>query len=228
MKPLLSALAAWVLLLGACTSVNSGLNSSGSPVAPSATATTIAFDGCSGLEAPPDEEVDTYLDRANHVLEFSYLEATTATDRTFHIDFTDEACRMNPDTRRLIRHVLGAEEQAKSPSRTFVVADCSTGSMQPSRMTLACADAGFRGRQLIWSRWGRKEARGRGVFLINDCEPSCIVGNFQRREGRIVLKERRFCKNLNEYVFMSGRVIYDEPFQDRSGDSIYPGCPADP
>ncbi len=42
-----------------------------------------------------------------------------------------------------------------------------------------------------------------------------------------MLKERRFCKELNKYVFMSGKVIYDEPFQERFKDSIYPGCPAD-
>lgn len=114
MKQLLSTLAAGALLLGACTSVNSELKSSNGPVAPSAgTPTNIVFDDCSGLEVPRDEEVNTYLDRANHLLEFSYLEATTATDRTFRIDYMDKACRTNPDTRRLIRHVLGAEEQAK-------------------------------------------------------------------------------------------------------------------
>lgn len=228
MKRLLSALAVGGLLLGACTSLNSEVSSSGNPVAPSVSSRArIAFDDCSGLKVPRDQEVNTYLDRANHLLEFSYLEAATATDRTYRIDYTDKTCRTNPDTSRLIRHVLGTENQALNPSRTFVVADCFAGTMQPSRMTLACADNGFRARQLSWSRWGRKQALGRGVFVINDCEPSCIVGNFQQREGRIVLKERRFCKELNKYVFMSGKVIYDEPFQERFKDSIYPGCPAD-
>lgn len=106
-----------------------------------------------------------------------------------------------------------------------VTADCSKGSVRPPRMTLACADNGFRARRLVWSKWRQRSAVGRGVFLLNDCDPGCVVGRFHRRSGRIVLGESRICEKLDAYVFMSGRVIFDRPFEGRISRRIYPGCP---
>lgn len=107
-----------------------------------------------------------------------------------------------------------------------VVADCFHGSIRPRRMTLACGDNGFRARQLEWSHWGRRRAVGEGVFLMNDCDPGCVVGTFHRRTGRIVLSDSRACEELNAYVFISGKVVFDKPFEGRRFNKIYPGCPS--
>lgn len=104
--------------------------------------------------------------------------------------------------------------------------DCFHGSVEPKRMIFACADFGFRAQQLRWSYWGRKSAIGRGTFFVNDCNPACVVGHMRRRHGDIMLEERRFCKELQKYVFMSGRVVYDRPFEDRFRTPIYPRCPS--
>lgn len=45
-----------------------------------------------------------------------------------------------------------------------VVADCFHSSVRPRRMTLACADNGFRARHLEWSYWGRRRAVAEGIF----------------------------------------------------------------
>ena len=106
-----------------------------------------------------------------------------------------------------------------------VVADCFHGSVRPHRMTLACADNGFRARRLVWSHWGRRRAVGEGIFLMNDCDPGCAARTFHRRTGRILLSDPRVCEELNAYAFMSGTVVFDEPFQGRTFDAIDPGCP---
>lgn len=66
---------------------------------------------CRGLQAPTDGEVNTYLDRANGLLEFSYYVARLQRDRSVTIRYRDDlSCRRNPDTWRLILHVLEADE----------------------------------------------------------------------------------------------------------------------
>lgn len=40
-----------------------------------------------------------------------------------------------------------------------------------------------------------------------------------------MLREPGSCEGLDGLVFMSGRVVYERPFEGRSSESIYPGCP---
>lgn len=101
MRKGLSALTMSGLLLAACTYPEPPTDAVASE--PSASpAPTIAFDDCKGLRVPRDTEVNTFLDVPHLLLEFSYYDPSIQGDRTFRIDFTDKACRTNPDTRRLI------------------------------------------------------------------------------------------------------------------------------
>ena len=130
------------------------------------------------------------------------------------------------------RGVCGARRDARpvvpADKTPQVVADCFSGSVRPSRMTLACADNGFRAHGLVWSRWDRHRAVGHGILRFNDCGPGCTAGQFHRRSGRIVLTGSRICEELDAYVFISGTVIFDRPFENRRSQRIYPGCPAIP
>ncbi len=66
--------------------------------------TGLEVTSCKGLEVPLDGEVNTYLDRAGGLLEFSYWKGGRNHDVTIRYR-DDPACRRNPETRRLILHV---------------------------------------------------------------------------------------------------------------------------
>lgn len=60
---------------------------------------------CRRLKVPSDKEVNTFLDRENGILEFSYYVAKLQQDRSVTIRYLDDPwCRRNSDTRRLIFH----------------------------------------------------------------------------------------------------------------------------
>jgi hypothetical protein len=42
---------------------------------------------------------------------------------------------------------------------------------------LYCADAGQILNQITWSSWTSTEAKGSGISIANDCEPSCAEGS---------------------------------------------------
>ncbi|MPZ69234.1 MAG: hypothetical protein GEU71_06845 [Actinobacteria bacterium] len=62
---------------------------------------------CEGLEVPGNQEIDTNLNEQDGILEFSYFDSDAQEDLRFRIAYEDPACEENPDTKRLIDHVLG-------------------------------------------------------------------------------------------------------------------------
>lgn len=62
---------------------------------------------CEGLEIPDNQEIDTNLNEQDGILEFSYYDSDAQKDLQFRIAYKDSSCEENPDTKRLIDHVLG-------------------------------------------------------------------------------------------------------------------------
>lgn len=77
-------------------------------VSPPASDSTVS---CRGLQVRTNKEVNTFLDRENGLLEFSYYVAKLQQDRSVTIRYRDDPwCRRNPETLRLIQHVGAGKE----------------------------------------------------------------------------------------------------------------------
>jgi hypothetical protein len=94
---------------------------------------------------------------------------------------------------------------------TYVTHDCSSAKTRPRQIMFACADGGYYVNHLKWRFWHKRKAVARGVYHANDCEPSCAEGTFHKRRGKLVLRARMWCKNIDAFVFRRAKVCYDRP-----------------
>lgn len=61
-----------------------------------------------------------------------------------------------------------------------VLADCQgRDEVRPEAYLLACGDGNSVLDSLRWARWDADAAVGRGVNLVNDCDPYCAAGTFR-------------------------------------------------
>lgn len=99
-----------------------------------------------------------------------------------------------------------------------VFADCKRPSTEPTSITIACADAGFVLDELTWSSWGEEEATGEGTAVVNDCDPSCGEGKFDRYASQVTLSKISDCDVKPTYMAISIDFVneapkgYDEPY----------------
>ncbi|HET7481449.1 MAG TPA: hypothetical protein VFK89_01180 [Actinomycetota bacterium] len=109
---------------------------------------------------------------------------------------------------------------------TYVTHDCVSTRMEPSQIMFACGDGGFYVKHLHWSSWYRMHAHGRGVFHLNDCDPSCAGGTFHSRRGTLSLRYRLWCPDVHRWVFKRAKIRYDRPFPGhRRKESFRLYCP---
>jgi hypothetical protein len=67
-----------------------------------------------------------------------------------------------------------------------VYADCSSPSVEPKVIILACADGGAVLQDIRWTSWTSTRATGLATFVYNDCSPSCAAGHFRKVAGTTV------------------------------------------
>ena len=109
--------------------------------------------------------------------------------------------------------------------RTAITDDCLHVAVRPSSIVFACADGGFLVRHLAWSTWHRERARAQGVFHQNDCHPSCAEGHMHARAGVLRVHGRRWCPDIERYVFAHAIVRFDAPLLGRDGMRFRLACP---
>ena len=63
----------------------------------------------------------------------------------------------------------------------------------PDEIYLGCATGAFRLIEISWKDWGKKVANGRGIAVINDCDPFCAAGKFHRIPVIIKLSDLQQC-----------------------------------
>jgi hypothetical protein len=108
---------------------------------------------------------------------------------------------------------------------TYVTHDCLHTRMEPQHIMFACADGGYYVNHLHWRAWGVLKAVARGVYHMNDCRPSCAGGTFHTRRGKLVLRFRLWCPEVDRYVFRRAKVTYDRPWRGELRDSFRLYCP---
>ncbi|HEY7257342.1 MAG TPA: hypothetical protein VH476_11755 [Solirubrobacterales bacterium] len=101
---------------------------------------------------------------------------------------------------------------------TVVSAECHGHNFKPSRIILACGDAGLVAEHLKWASWGRREAKGSGTGTAETCDPNCATGG--RRSGPMEVRLFRTARCSRdgrvhftriEYRWANGAPIAGQP-----------------
>jgi hypothetical protein len=65
--------------------------------------------------------------------------------------------------------------------------DCTTPKVEPKRITLACGDAGILLKHMGWNDWNAEKVSGQGQLYVNDCDPNCAAGSFDKYKAKVRL-----------------------------------------
>jgi hypothetical protein len=77
---------------------------------------------------------------------------------------------------------------ARVDTHIKVYGNCTTPSIEPTEIVLACADYGALLEGLRWTSWTAANAMAVGTLVYNDCTPDCAEGHHHRVPGtRITL-----------------------------------------
>jgi hypothetical protein len=50
----------------------------------------------------------------------------------------------------------------------------------PTDVAIACGDNGIRATQFTWQNWTSQAAKAHGVYVQNDCNPTCTGGHLRQ------------------------------------------------
>lgn len=106
-----------------------------------------------------------------------------------------------------------ASASVEAPSPAHVVAvDCfSKSQTRPGDFLLACGDGNNRLTALRWSSWGPTSAVGRGLDVVNDCQPYCAAGKFHSYRVTVRLdRPETWQKHPELRHFTRLRLIYTD------------------
>lgn len=185
--------------------------------------TVIPVWSCSDVHIPRNIELDTGIDRDTGLLTVNYTKPGTALNISVTVAYRKDNCSwpQNRSIRRVIVHALttALEEESRG---TYVAAECFDPVRRPVHMVLACADFGLRANKLEWSTWARDRAEGRGTFVTKDFTAPDF--GTDRRQGRILLRGRRYCIDLERFTFWRGKIVLDSPVEGQREMELYPAC----
>jgi hypothetical protein len=90
---------------------------------------------------------------------------------------------------------LVAVAPAMSNASVKAVADCGVGhaAKRPSNFYFYCGDNGMYATSLSWRSWGGKKAKGFGKITYKLCKPSCAMGGYKTKRGKITLSRKVRC-----------------------------------
>ena len=82
---------------------------------------------------------------------------------------------------------LGATATAGAGGDIYAPKDCTKPKVEPKRITLACADDNILLKRLGWNEWNADKVKGQGRLLVNDCDPNCASGTFDKYAVKVTL-----------------------------------------
>ena len=82
---------------------------------------------------------------------------------------------------------LGATVTAGAGGDIYAPKDCTKPKVEPKRITLSCADDNILLKRLGWNEWNADKVKGQGKLLVNDCDPNCASGTFDKYAVKVTL-----------------------------------------
>lgn len=83
------------------------------------------------------------------------------------------------------------------------VTNCGTVDYKPAVLIKFCADAGVEITAIEWGSWSAQQAKGTGVYEINDCQPTCVAGKFHHATVEIALSKSKSIGGKETLTFIS-------------------------
>ncbi|MFE3323730.1 hypothetical protein [Streptomyces sp. NPDC059176] len=108
--------------------------------------------------------------------------------------------------------VPASASAAPSTTDDVVAVDCfSNSQVRPGEFLLACGDGNNRLTALRWSAWGPTTAVGRGIDMVNDCQPYCAAGKFRAYPVTVTLdRPETWNKHPKLQHFTRLRLVYTD------------------
>jgi len=98
----------------------------------------------------------------------------------------------------------------RTRERVYLPSRCYNAAYTPRSVILACGDGNAWLRNMRWSAWDGRVARGRGSSYENDCIPFCAAGQFHWYPVRDVASKPKLqtCEGRRRHVYQRLRVTY--------------------
>lgn len=90
---------------------------------------------------------------------------------------------------------------------------CELVSRKPDLFTAACADFGEAVFDVEWTMWSAEEARGTGIYSVNDCDPVCAEGT--RHEVPVYVWLSDTSTDGKNYYLNTLRIVPREVYQGK-------------
>ncbi len=83
------------------------------------------------------------------------------------------------------------------------VTNCGIQDFKPNSLTKFCADAGVLVDSIEWQSWSKDGAYGKGIYHINDCEPTCVEGKFHEAQILVTLSKVKTIQGKPTLTFIT-------------------------
>ena len=90
---------------------------------------------------------------------------------------------------------------------------CELVLREPEAFTTACADFGEAVFDVKWTEWGAAGSKGKGIYSVNDCEPSCAEGT--RYEIPVFVWLKDVSTNGRFYFFNTLQIVPRDVYTGR-------------
>lgn len=90
---------------------------------------------------------------------------------------------------------------------------CELVLRKPTAFSTTCADFGVAIFEVKWSMWSAEGARGRGIYSVNDCNPSCAEGT--RHEIPVYLWLKNASTDGKFYFLNTLQIVPKDVYEGR-------------
>jgi len=95
--------------------------------------------------------------------------------------------------------------------------DCETIDRKTESITTYCADFGVAVWKIDWSLWSANGAEGSGIYMANDCDPSCAEGKFLKVPVDVYLSN---LTTDGKNYYLNTATIVPKDIEDQKGPVI--------
>ena len=122
--------------------------------------------------------------------------------------------------------VVATAQPTATASSVTRASSCGNLKYMPSKIVIACADAGLTATNLTWTRWTHKVADATGTGVAKTCIPDCASGGFENAPIALHLNKPRKCDRGGR-VFRAGHWAWigTPPPNSPAGGPVGGFCP---
>jgi hypothetical protein len=134
----------------------------------------------------------------------------------YEVDFSIEGAmaELKPKDRWMLRYI--DPPPGVDPEDVYIF-DCETIDRKTESITTYCADFGIAVWKIKWSMRSANGAEGTGIYMANDCDPSCAKGSFLKVPVNVYLSD---LTTDGKNYFLNTATIVPRDIEDQIGPVI--------